>query len=164
MRQTERPRTLVKNSGSAAETQAIGQLVGSALQMGNLVALIGPLGAGKTAMVKGIALGAGLSDPRRVTSPTFVIVNEYFGRLRLFHIDAYRLGGLREFDALGVDEFLEEGAVLVEWADRVEAALPVDRLVVTIEPTGDQTRLVRLSALGGQSVAILNALTRLPDA
>ncbi len=158
MRQTERPRTLVKNSGSAAETQAIGQLVGSALQMGNLVALIGPLGAGKTAMVKGIALGAGLSDPRRVTSPTFVIVNEYFGRLRLFHIDAYRLGGLREFDALGVDEFLEE------WADRVEAALPVDRLVVTIEPTGDQTRLVRLSALGGQSVAILNALTRLPDA
>ncbi|MGB9625758.1 MAG: tRNA (adenosine(37)-N6)-threonylcarbamoyltransferase complex ATPase subunit type 1 TsaE [Phycisphaerae bacterium] len=131
-------------SNSPETTQAIGWTLGAALRTGDVVALVGPLGAGKTVLVKGIAAGAGVNDPKRVTSPTFVIVNEHEGRLRLFHVDAYRLRDGRELEALGFREFLELGAVVVEWADRVDGALPAERLTITIEPVGASLRRLHL--------------------
>lgn len=154
------PSTIRLASDSPEQTREIGRAVGAVLQVGDVIALNGPLGAGKTVLVKGIAEGAGVTDSRRVTSPTFVIVNEYDGRLHLYHIDAYRLGGDRELDALGIDEFAEQGAILVEWADRVAGALPEDRLTIAIEPTGEQSRELRASAAGPRASEIAESLAR----
>lgn len=147
-------------SSDPDQTRAIGRLLGSALRSGDLVALLGPLGAGKTTLVKGIAVGAGLPDDRRVTSPTFVLVNEYDAEPYLFHVDAYRLGGPRELEALGLDEFLTQGAVLVEWADRVEAALPCERLEIALEATGDRSRALHLNGFGRRAEDLIRTLAR----
>lgn len=155
-------RTLQIESNSPEMTQAIGRALGAAIGTGDVIALVGPLGAGKTVFVKGLAAGAGVADPRRVTSPTFVIVNEYEGRLRLFHIDAYRLGSGRDLDTLGVDEFVEEGAVIVEWADRVGSALPAGRLTITIEPAGEQSRRLHLHADDDRGEGLIRAVSGMP--
>jgi tRNA threonylcarbamoyladenosine biosynthesis protein TsaE len=146
-----------------AETERIGRGLGGALQAGDFVALIGPLGAGKTTLVKGIAAGAGVPDRRQVNSPTFVLVNEYEaprpgGSLRLYHVDAYRLRGADDLEDLGFDEMCERGAVLLEWADRVADLLPADRLTASIEPTGPEDRRLHLTATGPRSVALLDGL------
>lgn len=144
---------VIIESSSVEDTQRIGRELGRALAVGDVLALIGQLGAGKTALVQGIAAGAGVADRRQVNSPTFVIVNEYDagepGReLRLFHIDAYRLRGADDLAALGFDEMPERGAVLVEWADRVREVLPPTALIVTIEATGPTQRRLTCETAG----------------
>src|ERR1700678_1503176 len=107
-------------------TEEFGRRLGRLLFPGALVALSGPLGAGKTHLVRAIAEGLGIADSRAVTSPTFVLIQEYDARLPIFHFDAYRLRGAAEFAALGVDEyFAANGVCLIEWADRVTDCLPV---------------------------------------
>ncbi len=134
-------------SDSPEQTQRIGQRIGERLTAGSCVALTGQLGAGKTELVKGIAAGAGVTADVTVNSPTFVIINEYPGRLHLLHIDAYRLGGVEEIEAIGIEEMLAgPGAVLIEWADRVPEVLPEHCLHVAIEHTGGNAR--RLSLAG----------------
>ena len=109
---------------SAAETLDLGRQLGSTLKGGEVFALEGPLGSGKTQLIKGIAAGAGAEALDQVNSPTFVLVNEYQGRLDLFHIDAYRLDTVADFEMLGFDDFLyPTSVVLIEWADKVTAAL-----------------------------------------
>ena len=112
-------------SNSADQTQVLGRKIGSQLKGGEIVALSGPLGSGKTHLVKGIAAGAGAEDAGRVVnSPTFVIVNEYTGRFEIYHIDAYRLDSLNEFEMLGFDDYCSPASVvLIEWADKIESAL-----------------------------------------
>jgi len=111
-------------SNSPEETIEVGQKIGSQLKGGEVVALCGQLGSGKTHLIKGIAAGAGAKDSRSVNSPTFVIVNEYTGRLDIYHVDAYRLNSIDEFEMIGFDDFCYPGSVvLIEWADKVEAAL-----------------------------------------
>lgn len=154
-------RTVQLESGSAERTREIGAALGALLRVGDVVALVGPLGAGKTMLVKGVAAGAGVGDTRRVTSPTFVLVNEYDGRTRLFHVDAYRLGGEREFEALGADEFAGQGAVLIEWADRVAGSLPLDSLRIEIDVAGADSRILRCTAAGGRGGELLAALAAL---
>ncbi len=111
-------------SNSAEETIEIGRKIGSQLKGGEVIALCGPLGSGKTHLIKGIAAGAGAGDYRRVNSPTFVIVNEYAGRLDIYHIDAYRLNSIAEFEMLGFDDFCHpQSVVLIEWADKIKSAL-----------------------------------------
>ncbi|HZT42027.1 MAG TPA: tRNA (adenosine(37)-N6)-threonylcarbamoyltransferase complex ATPase subunit type 1 TsaE [Chthonomonadaceae bacterium] len=115
-----------------AETRRWGEALGARLQGGQVVALIGDLGAGKTTLTQAIARGMGVTAP--VTSPTFTLVHEYAGRIPLFHFDAYRLERPEEMADLGFDEYLErEGVVVVEWADRVEPLLPAERLTLTLE-------------------------------
>ncbi len=105
-----------------AATEAFGRRLGGLLFPGAVVALIGPLGAGKTHLVRAVAAGLGVPDPRVVTSPTFVLIQEYAGRLPVYHFDAYRLRGENDFSDLGAHEYFEgEGVCLVEWADRVGA-------------------------------------------
>ncbi len=133
-------------------TRRIGQRLGAGLRIGDLLALIGPLGSGKTTLVKGIASGAGVADARQVNSPTFVIVNEYETSLsptpRIYHVDAYRLRGGGDLESLGFEEMLSLGAVIIEWADRVEDILPPQRLTITIEPMDENRRRFDCAASG----------------
>lgn len=124
-----------------AATRALGQAVAGALAPGAVVALLGDLGAGKTALAKAaIARLSGLPEDD-VVSPTFVLAVEYPGRVDVLHVDAYRLGGAAGFEGLGYGPLEACGkAVLVEWAERVSGALPDDRLVIQLEHTGDGRR------------------------
>jgi tRNA threonylcarbamoyladenosine biosynthesis protein TsaE len=120
--------------------------------------MVGPLGAGKTHLVKGIAAGNGTVDPRKITSPTFTLIHEYPGRLRLYHVDAYRLRGPSELIALGFDELVaSDSVVAVEWADRVRAAMPTDTLWIEIIPIEETTRNLRLHASGPLAKLCLDA-------
>lgn len=131
-------------SRSPAETRRIGERIGRALAAGDVVALVGELGAGKTALVQGIARGLGVGE--RVASPSFTIVNEHAGRVPLFHADFYRLQSIDELDAIGFDDYFGRGGVVVvEWADRFPTALPRERLDVRIDTTGARTRKLTLS-------------------
>lgn len=129
------------SSTSPEETIQIGMRLAARLVPGDFVALVGQLGAGKTQLTKGLAVGLGVADKKIVSSPTFVLVNEYAGRGAVFHIDAYRLAGSGEFEALGVDEMSTAGGVVVvEWADRVVEALPPAALWVDLSVTGETSR------------------------
>src|SRR5437867_6574139 len=124
---------LVVDAPDLAATEALGRRLGSALFPGAVVALIGPLGAGKTQLVRAVAEGLGIADSRAVSSPTFVLIQEYDARLPIYHFDAYRLRGPAEFSDLGVHEYFEgRGVCLVEWADRVEVCLPAEQLRVVL--------------------------------
>ena len=120
------------------------------MRSGDVLALIGPLGAGKTQLVKGIAAGLGVIDLRKVNSPTFVLVNEYQGRLHLYHIDVYRLSHGGELHALGFDEMCSSSnaAVVIEWADRVEDALPDNHVRIHLHVAGPDRRELVLEARG----------------
>ena len=111
-------------TNSPQETIELGRKFGSQLKGGEIVAICGPLGSGKTHLIKGIAAGAGAKDYKSVTSPTFVIINEYKGRLDIFHVDTYRLNSIAEFEQIGFDDFCYPASVvLIEWADKIESAL-----------------------------------------
>jgi tRNA threonylcarbamoyladenosine biosynthesis protein TsaE len=112
-------------SNSSTETIEFGRKFGSQLKGGEVIALVGPLGAGKTHLIKGIVAGLGAEDAaNEVTSPTFVLVNEYAGRLDVYHMDAYRLDSINQFEQIGFDDYCHPGSVvLIEWADKVEQVL-----------------------------------------
>jgi len=154
------PIPTIIESASVAETLAIGRRIGSALRGGEAIALIGGLGAGKTQFVKGLAAGVGVGDPSMVTSPTFVLVNEYAGPVYLYHIDAYRLSGPAELEAIGVEEmFTAASAVVVEWADRVLGVFPEDVLTARFDVTDTTRRRITLVSAGPQSAALVAAVT-----
>lgn len=133
----------VHQSESVEETEAIAADLSRDLNAGDCVALHGELGAGKTQFVRGLIKG--LNGPvRAVSSPTFVLLNIYpGGRLTVYHLDAYRVGGAADFEAVGFGELLEQGGVVVvEWAERVGELLPPNRVMVTIESTGGHSRQI----------------------
>ncbi|HEV8439832.1 MAG TPA: tRNA (adenosine(37)-N6)-threonylcarbamoyltransferase complex ATPase subunit type 1 TsaE [Methylomirabilota bacterium] len=140
-------------SRSPEETRALGEQLGTRLGPGSVVACIGELGAGKTCFLQGLARGLGVESS--VTSPTFVLVNEYRGRLPVHHLDAYRTGTLTELIDIGVEELLHGGGVtVIEWADKLLPLLPSDTITVTISGLGDEPRRIVLEgapALAGRS-------------
>ncbi len=123
---------------SAEETEAEGERLGRELKPGDLILLVGPLGAGKTTFVRGVARGTGSDAP--VASPTFVLVRVYEGRIQLAHVDLYRLKAAPELRDLALDELLDQGAVVVEWGDRL--AVSAAR-VITFEPLDADSRRIR---------------------
>jgi tRNA threonylcarbamoyladenosine biosynthesis protein TsaE len=130
-------------TSSEAETSRAGEGLAASLGAGALVLLYGDLGAGKTAFVRGLARGLG-ADPDEVSSPTFTLVQEYAGRLRLFHVDLYRLRPGADVDELGLDELVAGGGVVaVEWADRFIAP-PPGAVVVRIEDLSGDTRRIAI--------------------
>lgn len=134
-------------SRSEAETEAIGEKFAQGLVGGTVVAMYGDLGAGKTAFVRGMARGMGLSC--RVSSPTFTIVNEYEGERELIHFDMYRLESSDELFDIGWEDYLNRGAVCaVEWSEKVEDAFYGDETIVRIEKLGDTER--RITIEGGR--------------
>lgn len=121
-----------RRSTSPEETRAIGRRIGAAARPGTVLALIGPLGAGKTQLAKGIAEGLGITGV--VNSPTFVLMNEHPGRLRMYHIDAYRLDDPEDATAAGLlDERQADGVTVIEWADRLDGWVPAERLVIWLD-------------------------------
>jgi tRNA threonylcarbamoyladenosine biosynthesis protein TsaE len=124
-------------------TAAAGEALGRTLGPGDVVALYGELGAGKTCFTQGLARG--LEVDARATSPTFVLVNEYRGRLTVYHVDAYRTASLDELLDLGLLDLLGgEGVTILEWADKAEALLPARAIRVRLEGVGDEPRLVTI--------------------
>jgi tRNA threonylcarbamoyladenosine biosynthesis protein TsaE len=130
---------------NAQETVEFGRGLARELQAGDLIALTGELGAGKTCLVKGIALG--LETGQEVTSPTFTLIHEYRGgRLPLYHIDLYRLGSTEEAIAIGIEDYLRtEGVTVVEWAERIEPLLPPHTRRIRLEPTDESTRRIEIT-------------------
>ncbi len=138
-----------------AGTEAFGRRLGAVLFPGAVVALNGRLGAGKTHLVRAICEGLGVLNPAAVCSPTYTLVHEYPGPTPVYHFDAYRLTGPREFHDLGADEYLSgDGVCLIEWAERVTEALPADHLRIDIEPVGDTGRRFTLTATGDRHAAV----------
>lgn len=135
-------------SRSTEQTRRVGMRLGALLKPGDLVALVGDLGSGKTTLVQGIAVGWGSLDP--VSSPTFVIVNVYrhIDGLRLFHLDAYRLNGSAEALDLDLDAMLDQGPMIVEWAERVQSVLPDQGLWVQLNYIDDAQRDLIFSGRG----------------
>jgi tRNA threonylcarbamoyladenosine biosynthesis protein TsaE len=132
-------------STSPEETQAAGERLGARLQAGAVVACIGALGVGKTCFLQGLARGLGVESP--VTSPTFVLVNQYRGRVPVYHVDAYRTETLTELLDLGIEEFLHgDGVTVIEWADKLLPLLPSRSITVTITGLGDEPRRIVVEA------------------
>ena len=128
---------------SVDETIALGERLGRVAERGDLVCVWGELGAGKTQLAKGVARGLGISDT--VNSPTFILMNEYAGRLPLFHVDLYRLADAADALAGGViDDRQIEGVTVVEWPERMGDVLPVNRLDVRIDGSGDEAREIEV--------------------
>ncbi|HSV27268.1 MAG TPA: tRNA (adenosine(37)-N6)-threonylcarbamoyltransferase complex ATPase subunit type 1 TsaE [Sedimentisphaerales bacterium] len=143
-------KTIERISRSAEETIALGRHLGGHLRGGEVIGLVGPLGSGKTHFIKGIAAGCGAQDISVVTSPTFVLVNEYDGgRFEIYHIDAYRLENVGDFEMLGFDDFCHAGSVvLVEWADKVEPVLSqMQHITITLVHAGMDSRTIQLEGL-----------------
>ena len=130
------------STGSADETRAAGERLARTLGPGDVVALTGDLGAGKTCFVQGLARGLGARS--WATSPTFVLVNEYRGDLPIHHVDAYRVAGPAEMVEVGLLELIDgDGVTVIEWADTVASLLPDRAIHVAIEGVGDEPRIIR---------------------
>jgi tRNA threonylcarbamoyladenosine biosynthesis protein TsaE len=144
---------------SLAGTDDFGRRLASLLFPGAVVALVGPLGAGKTHLVRAIAVGLGVANPHQVSSPTFVLIQEYDARLPIYHFDAYRLWNETEFADLGVHEYFQgNGVCLVEWADKVMSCLPAEYLEIQLVVTGTETRRLEVEARGERYARMLELM------
>ncbi|MBN9120688.1 MAG: tRNA (adenosine(37)-N6)-threonylcarbamoyltransferase complex ATPase subunit type 1 TsaE [Planctomycetes bacterium] len=151
--------TLTLDISDLSATNQFGHRLGALLFPGAVVALVGQLGAGKTHLTRAVAEGLGVKNPAAVNSPTFVLIQEYPARLPIYHFDAYRLSGPREFAELGVDEYFRgDGVCLVEWADKVDATLPAEHLRVDIEIVDASRRRFHIRASGERYEVLLNQL------
>ncbi len=131
------------------QTQQLGRLIGKHCEPGDVIALNGDLGAGKTTLVQAIAQGAGVDADEYVCSPSFALLHEYHGRIPLYHLDLYRLNSADEVRAAGLDDyFYRSGVALVEWPDRAPLLIPGESLVITLEVQGETDRRVVLSTRG----------------
>jgi tRNA threonylcarbamoyladenosine biosynthesis protein TsaE len=146
-------------TSSDQETINLGRRLGSVLKEGDVIAMAGELGSGKTWFTKGIATGLGVAEEFIITSPSFALVNEYSGRCPLFHMDIYRLEDISEFFSAGLDEYFYGGGVVVmEWADRWPSVLPEWRVEVKFEIVAEQTRAITFSGDHARTREILENL------
>ena len=144
---------------SEQATRHLGETIGRLLRGGEILALIGELGAGKTTLVQGVALGAGIA-PEMVSSPTFTFVQEYRGFISLVHVDLYRMQHTQELDNLGLsDYFDDQNTVVIEWADRANSLFLADHLLIHLSHHTQQSRTVTLQATGPRSEALLRQIS-----
>jgi tRNA threonylcarbamoyladenosine biosynthesis protein TsaE len=144
-------------AASAEDTRRLGARLGRALEAGDVVALVGPLGSGKTTFAQGLAEGLEVPPDRHVASPTFALVNEHPGRVPFVHADLYRVVRPEELRELGLEAGYDQAATAVEWADRFPEVIPEDHLEIRFEATADGRRLVA-RATGPRGRALLAAL------
>jgi len=149
-------RALIIHSDSEAASLELGRHIGEYLEAGDVLALWGELGAGKTLLTRGIARGLGISPEVRITSPTFTFINEYEGRLHLYHIDLYRVVDTAELDTIPWREVLfGSGVAVVEWPERLGQGLPDERFDIQLQITGDDARTITIRAHGVGNLARL---------
>lgn len=149
-------------TNNSTETLALGEALGARLRPGDVIALFGDLGAGKTTFTKGIARGMGLPDD--IHSPTFTLIHEHIGPTPLYHVDLYRLESEIEVEGIGIEEYIQGGGVtIIEWADRMRSMLPPDRLDIDIAMTGDETREFAFETESARLWAIVKELTEHAD-
>lgn len=132
-------------SDSAGQTRETGRLIGEKLQEGDVLALSGELGSGKTCFTGGLACGLGVDEKYRITSPTFTLINEYPGRFKLYHFDIYRLTDYSEFEDLGYEEYFSgKGVVVIEWAEKIARILPPDGIFINFEYIDENRRRITI--------------------
>ncbi len=140
-----------------AATERWGHLLGDMLQPGLFIALLGDLGAGKTSLSQAIAQGLGITEP--VLSPTFTLMNQYEGRVNLYHLDLYRLDDAEQVWELGWEEIVEgDGVCLVEWADKFPSVWPDEYMSITLQTTLDGGRMAVVHAQGGRYLRLLKEM------
>jgi len=139
-------------SNSVDETMKIGEKLAKSLKSGDIVALVGDLGSGKTVLTKGIAKGLGVKNAHYVNSPTFVIIKEYRGKMPLYHFDLYRLDKRSSLDEMSYDEyFYGSGVTVVEWADKIRELLPKKYWEVRLSVVGESERKIVIARKGNRS-------------
>jgi tRNA threonylcarbamoyladenosine biosynthesis protein TsaE len=154
---------VVYRSGSPEQTRALGEAVGRLAEAGDLIALSGELGAGKTLFVGGVALGLGVDPAAYVSSPTFTIMHRYAGRLPLYHIDLYRIETPEAFASLGLDEYLAgDGVTAIEWAEHGYGYLPKEMLTLRLQHTGSEMRTIEIAPVGDRYTRLVRELMRNP--
>lgn len=132
----------------AEETVRLGCELAKKLQKGDVIALYGELGSGKTTFVKGIGVGLGVRDARHINSPTFVLIKEYNGRVPLYHMDMYRLDNLRDIEDIAIEEYIYgEGVTIIEWAEKMETVLPKKVISVKFTIKGENKREIKIEDL-----------------
>jgi tRNA threonylcarbamoyladenosine biosynthesis protein TsaE len=147
---------VVLQTKNPAETIRIGKHIGRLLLPGDVVALVGELGTGKTQFVKGLAAGVGIGTSADISSPSFTLINEYGGKVPLYHIDLFRLKSEREAGGLGLEEYFRGGGItVVEWADKIPSFLPPEMLWLQIRYTGERARSFEITAKGKRYEEIL---------
>lgn len=152
---------LTFKSAGVDETTRFGERLGMLLSPGDVIALIGELGAGKTTLVKGIVRGLGVTDRRAVKSPTFSLVHTYKGRMPVYHFDAYRLEDAQDMLDIGSDEMISgDGVAIVEWADKVSGCLPKEYLQITLTAVSAHERKIELWCYGCRYDEIIKNLFR----
>jgi tRNA threonylcarbamoyladenosine biosynthesis protein TsaE len=140
---------LVLSSKSPEQTIYWGKCLGELLERGDVVSLTGDLGAGKTTLTQGISDGLGVGEDCYVTSPTFTIINEYMGRVPVYHLDFYRIDLLSEVENLGLEEYFQgNGVALIEWAEKIKTFLPENYLMVFLEYVDDSVRKISMKGIG----------------
>jgi len=131
-------------TNSPEETIELGRKIGSKLKKGDVIAMQGTLAAGKTTITKGIAEALGISDT--ITSPTFCLISEYYGKMPLYHMDVYRLEGGEDFVNLGTDDMIYgDGVSIIEWSEKIMDELPKKTIILKITPNDDGSRLIEIS-------------------
>jgi len=136
-------------SDSREQTLDVGRLIGAILERGDIVALIGELGSGKTCLTQGMAKGLGVEENVPVVSPTFTLINEYPGKIPLIHLDVYRLSGPRDLEDMGYEEYFEGGGIVViEWAEKIRDILPAKTLFISMRYIDENTREMILEGPG----------------
>jgi len=140
---------------SSDETEALGESLAVHVREGDVLVLSGPLGAGKTRLVAGLARGLGVAA--RVRSPTFTLIGEYHGRVMLAHVDLYRLPAPVDPVPLGLDEYRERGVLAIEWGEKLPAGWPGDAVRITLAITGETTRDARIEGDGPRARALVEA-------
>jgi tRNA threonylcarbamoyladenosine biosynthesis protein TsaE len=150
---------MVIQTKRVSETIRIGKSIGGHLLPGDVVALVGELGAGKTQFIKGLAVGAGISNPAYISSPSFTLIHEYLGKIPFYHVDLFRLEREKEAEELGLEDYFQgEGITAIEWADKIPSLLPPQNLFIHITYLGKNSRSLEIIGRGKRYEDIVNQL------
>ena len=148
---------MVFQTKSPVETIRIGKNIGSLLLPGDIVALVGELGTGKTQFIKGLAAGVGVGKSTYISSPSFTLINEYVGKVRFYHMDLFRLKSEKEAEELGLEEYFQGGGITaIEWADKIPSLLPEEILWIIICYTGKNIRSFEMIGKGNRYEDLIN--------
>jgi tRNA threonylcarbamoyladenosine biosynthesis protein TsaE len=144
---------------SAFETIRIGRSIGRHLRSGDVVALVGELGTGKTQFIKGLAAGAGVGRPTYISSPSFTLINEYPGRVPFYHLDLFRLEQEKEAEDLGLEDYFQSGGIVaIEWADKIPSLLPKEMFLIYFAYTGTNTRTLEITGKGTRYLNLVDQI------